>query len=556
MLTISRLASWVRNLSRKRRAKTVLPDWRDVGDRQGLRDARLPEGGPRILLATNVGSFLPGTLVESLLGAALGLRGAECHVLLCDSVLPACLACEHRFFGAAEPLARHGPQRSLCAGCFDSAAACFGGLPIGIHRFSELVADPERAEAHELARTIRFESIATFRHESIAVGEHAMAGALRFFARGDLEGEACAEEICRRYLEAALLTVFAVRRLLDTGFDAVVCHHGIYVPQGLVGEVARSRGVRVVNWNTAYRKHCFIFSHDDTYHHTLMDEPASAWEDMPWTERHERQIVDYLRSRWDGRHDWITFQKEPQLEIAAIERETGLDFGRPTIGLLTNVVWDAQLHYPANAFASMLDWLFGTIEYFRKRPDLQLAIRVHPAEIRGSVPSRQLVADEVTRVIGDLPKNVVLIPPDSRVSTYAVAEQCDAVIIYGTKMGVELSSLGIPVIVAGEAWIRGKGITHDARTGEEYYRILDRLPFHRRMDEATVTRARRYAYHFFFRRMIPLRTMAERRGWPPFVLGVSDLTELAPGADRGLDVICDGILHGTPFVYPAERLDP
>jgi hypothetical protein len=25
--------------------------------------------------------------------------------------------------------------------------------------------------------------------------------------------------------------------------------------------------------------------------------------------------------------------------------------------------------------------------------------------------------------------------------------------------------------------------------------------------------------------------------------------------DPGLDVICDGILRGTPFIYPAEQLD-
>ena len=61
-------------------------------------------------------------------------------------------------------------------------------------------------------------------------------------------------------------------------------------------------------------------------------------------------------------------------------------------------------------------------------------------------------------------------------------DQCDAVMIYGTKTGVELSSRGIPVIVAGEAWMRGKGITLDATSAEEYFRILDRLPLRARID--------------------------------------------------------------------------
>ena len=86
-----------------------------------------------------------------------------------------------------------------------------------------------------------------------------------------------AEPILRRYLESALLTAFATRRLLRAlAFSSAVFTHGIYVPWGIVGEVARQEGVRVSNWNVAYRKRRFIFSHDDTYHHTLHERAARA----------------------------------------------------------------------------------------------------------------------------------------------------------------------------------------------------------------------------------------------------------------------------------------
>ncbi len=64
-------------------------------------------------------------------------------------------------------------------------------------------------------------------------------------------------------------------------------------------------------------------------------------------------------------------------------------------------------------------------------------------------------------------------------STYALMSLCNAAIIYGTKMGVELTSVGLPVIVAGEAWIRNKGLTHDASSPEEYFRILERAAVRR-----------------------------------------------------------------------------
>src|SRR5690606_6953627 len=133
--------------------------------------------------------------------------------------------------------------------------------------------------------------------------------------------------------------------------------------------------------------------------------------------------------------------------------EAGLRRDKPIIGMLSNVMWDAQLHYPANAFPNMLDWAVKTVAYFVRRPDLQLLLRIHPAEIRGTVPSRQPLLAELRARFPELPPNIVIVPPESQVSTYSAMEACDSVLIYGTKTGVELTSIGIPVIVGGEAWI-------------------------------------------------------------------------------------------------------
>jgi hypothetical protein len=506
------------------------------------------------LIATSVGGFLAGASLESLLGAALKARGAHTDVLLCDSVLPACLQCDATWYPSHESFARHGPARDLCRDCFDPAARMYAGLGVSVLRYGEFIDAASAQAAEEFATSVPYDDIPTFKLDRVAVGEHALAGALRFYARASLDGEPWAEPILRRYFKAALLTTYAVRELLRrTRYDVVVFHHGIYVPQGLIGEVCRAEGVRVVNWNPAYRKQTFIFSHHDTYHHTLMSEPVSTWENIPWSKSQEQELLNYLQSRWYGTEDWIWFHERPEPNLEKIARAVGIDWSKPCIGLLTNVMWDAQLHYPANAFPSMLDWLLQTIRYFASRPELQLVIRVHPAEIRGTLPSRQRLVDEIAKHVPELPRNVFVIPPESPVSTYAVMHQCNAVIIYGTKTGVELTSMGIPVIVAGEAWIRNKGLTFDASSPAEYFALLDRLPLSEKMSADVVERARRYAYHFFFRRMIPIEWMEPTGGDPPYRVRITGQGDLLPGRSQGLDVICDGILKGTEFVYDRPR---
>jgi hypothetical protein len=532
--------------------RDAYPDWSAAigADHQLWKSARAAaQGGPRVLMATAIGSYAHAVTLESALAVALTFRGAELHALLCDGSMTACAECEASLYPNLHRFVEHGPSRDLCRDCRWPAENVYKTLGLKIHRMGDWLTPEQRAEASCVASTLPFDEIERFTFDGLDIGEHAHAGALRFFATGSLDGEPLAEPVLRRYLESALLTAFASRRLMRAlGFTSAVFTHGIYVPWGIVGEVARQERVHVSNWNVAYRKRRFIFSHDDTYHHTLLDEPREHWEHLELSPSQERELMQYLGSRREGMFDWIVFHRPTSQNASEIGRHIGIDPAKPVIGLLTNVSWDAQLHYPANAFPNMLEWLVQTCEYFAKRPDLQLLIRVHPAEISGFPPSRQPILAELRRRLPRLAPNIIVVPPESGLSTYALMSLCNSAIIYGTKMGVELTSVGLPVIVAGEAWIRNKGITLDASSPDEYFRLLAQLPFPERLSPSQLARARRYAYHFFFNRMIPLPFIEPKAGYPIYRLKLERLEQLLPGASQGLDTICEGILSKAPFV--------
>jgi len=528
------------------------PDWQSLlsADPALWESAKnAAQGGPRVLMATAIGSYVHAVTLESAVAAALTFRGAEVHALLCDGVMTACAECEASLYPEVAKFVAHGPNRDLCRDCTWPAERVYAQLRLKVHRYSEWLTPEDRAQARQIASTLPLDGIRGFSSAGLAIGEHAYAGVLRFFATGSLDAEPEAEPVLRRYLESALLTASASRRLMRAvGFSSAVFTHGIYVPWGVVGEVARQEGVPVSTWNVAYRKRRFIFSHGDTYHHTLMTEPREHWENRELSSVQDRDLTNYLVSRREGLFDWIVFHRARHQDPQEIATRIGLDPSKPIIGLLTNVTWDAQLHYPANAFPNIVEWLVQTCEYFSTRQDLQLLIRVHPAEISGFPPSRQPILAEVRKRIPELAPNIIVVPPESDMSTYALMSLCNSAIIYGTKMGVELTSVGLPIVVAGEAWIRNKGLTHDASSPEEYFRILARLPFQNRLSSAQRGRARRYAYHFFFNRMIPLPFIDPKAGYPIYRLKLDRLQHLLPGASSGLDTICNGILRQQPFV--------
>ena len=63
--------------------------------------------------------------------------------------------------------------------------------------------DLRRHEIGELAAGLPAGDISGYRFGNIAVGEHALAGALRFFASGSLDREPRGEEVLRSYFRAA-----------------------------------------------------------------------------------------------------------------------------------------------------------------------------------------------------------------------------------------------------------------------------------------------------------------------------------------------------------------
>ena len=282
------------------------------------------------------------------------------------------------------------------------------------------------------------------------MGQQARASALRVMLRGTLlEDEAMTQWIMRRYVLAGMMLVDLTQRMLaEVNPDVVVLPHGVYADHGIMLNVLNQQGVRAVIHGQSYRRETMICTHNQTYHKELMEERDSEWTDIDFDEKKQMTIDHYMNQRVTGGMDFESYNHSPLEQKNSVFQTLNLDPHKPVIGLFTNVLWDAQIFYSGNAFDHMLEWMFFTIRHFQQRDDVQLVLRVHPAENR-SRQTRQPIMSELLNQFPSLPNHIKVLEPQHPLNSYSLVSVIHTGLVYSTKMSLEMAYRGVPCIIAG-----------------------------------------------------------------------------------------------------------
>ena len=111
---------------------------------------------------------------------------------------------------------------------------------------------------------------------------------------------------------------------------------------------------------------------------------------------------------------------------------------------------------------------------------------------------------------------------------------------------------GKNVLVGGEAWIKNKEISYDPRSKLEYFQLISKLILNPQMSKEKHKRAKKYAYHFFFKRMIPVNLIeTKKEKYQDFIIKEENIKKIFPlgDYDKGIETICDSILNNKNFIY-------
>ncbi len=312
----------------------------------------------------------------------------------------------------------------------------------------------------------------------------------------DTQSELYAMRLQRnRQAASAALTWFQTHRP-----DVAIIPNGLVIELGAVYQAAIHLSIPVVTYEFNEDREQLWLSQGDEI---MKLNTKSLWQargPLALTDE-QRKKVEAMQSARSGAEVFGNserrWQEIPTQGSEQARKSLGLD-SRPVVLLATNVLGDSLI-LGRNIFSqTMAEWITRTVQYFAKRNDVQLIVRIHPGEkyTRGAT-----MTEVVHKALPVLPENIHLIEALDKVNTYDLMKLTDLGLVFVTTAGLEMVMRGIPVIVAGETHYRGCGFTLDPQTWDEYFEMLESViaaPERARPTAVQVEAAWNYTYRFFF----------------------------------------------------------
>jgi hypothetical protein len=191
------------------------------------------------------------------------------------------------------------------------------------------------------------------------------------------------------------------------------------------------------------------------------------------------------------------------------------------------------------AFPNQGAWIEAAIAEAARRPDVQLAIRVHPnSGSKKSLGRNPQDAAFFARIGTTLPPNVRLIGGDDDTSSYTLASTADLGLVWYSTIGLEMAAIGKPVLRAGASWLAHCDAFVPVSAPSDFVPAIDRTLKEAPADgQRRTVQAWRFMHCWTFRQTIPFALVKQ----PQWYIGepaYSGVDALAPGRDADLDHIC------------------
>lgn len=330
------------------------------------------------------------------------------------------------------------------------------------------------------------------------------------------EPEVKDDKITRGFLSTIFSTLIVMDKLCKKiNPKYVMSSHGTYSTWGAVVEYCKVHGIYVITYGQNYN-HCGIeFTYDDSYLTGVLNDTENKWAKKNLSEKEISRVKRFLDERL-GRisDDKVAFDYNKYNKIHYNKKQIcqmlGINPNRKLVGVFPNIPWDGQVTGGSTVFPRYREWLHYTVEYFRNRDDVALILRSHPAEVNlGTDAGRETTESIIRDLYTEIPDNVFVLDPRNKINSYTLGENCDFGITYSSTVSLELTYLGVPIILCGCPPFKDKDVAFDIASVNDYDILLNKgMNGELVVTEDRINRLFKYLHYFFFMRTMP-QTLVE-----------------------------------------------
>lgn len=272
----------------------------------------------------------------------------------------------------------------------------------------------------------------------------------------------------------ALIDAF-YRMVEDYKPDEIWGYNGRYEGDRHVYDISRELGINFKLIEDVVRNgHSHRLIYDNNLPHNIkmrIERREFCWQHYKMSEEEKRALgKSFYEKRRHGvfsgdKKIYITDQKEGEIpSMDPTKKNISIMNSSEDEFTAVGAEWDKL-----KMFKSQYE---GIIYLLENAPEnIHFYLRIHPnlKDIPYSYHTRLLT-------LGEKYENITVIPGNSSVSTYALMEHSDAIVVFGSTMGIESSYWGKTSILLGPSFYYYDGVAYTPQTRQELLDMLKVIP--------------------------------------------------------------------------------
>jgi len=376
-----------------------------------------------------------------------------------------------------------------------------------------------KAEAENLAKNVTLGDVLKLTINGIQAGKHAASSVMRLTRKSsfDLKDDTI-KSLFIEQLASSLRAARAVEMILnEVKPDLVYVNDRGYTPGGQLFDACLKHKIHVIQRCSSHKsgwemlKRYSRVEMGSVHPHSLSAESLEYVRSIEWNDSMLEELYNELERTYKS-GDWFSevgtqFNKVVYSK-KDIESRLQLDSRKKTAIIFPHIFWDATFFWGEDLFKDYHDWFVNVLKVAAKNGNLNWIIKIHPANTvkakRDNYRGEHVELMAVYETLGQLPKHMKVIPPESDINTFSLFEIMDYCLTVRGTIGIEASAFGINTLTAGTGRYDRLGFTHDFNSKEDYLKCIQSLEDIPPMTKEAIELARRYAYGIFILRSIRL----------------------------------------------------